>query len=824
MSYFDNANTNVTRKSFGSKVDKTFQREGVVPIKDRKKDEKDIIAESAKYNELNKKVEGSRLEALKETRAYETQLKEGYKKVKDNLIKDFLSEICVESLLVDRDIVDNNLKNIVFMVENQIDDLGGFEGIKRIAESNQNPVLLNIVNMCEEMSQEIGERVVTEAKGCAKNINFNLTKQEMNDYDYKKKEIGSDTIINAIKDKVFQVVQDEQQQNADRQEIMSEIEGKIQELNGPVQEAMDFVFNKAGVEETTLFDSLMRSHYSQLLESNSSVIFESLDVQIEEEPLFEEQEFVMKDIELVDDEDIKEKMMDEEDEPAASEDENIENDPNVNLIESLHSNSIEELEEKIEQGLSRIVEAVNEIKVKSEAKARKSEIRSLQDAIDNYILEHLEVNEEENNDEEMINESSDSNDIDQLFAAMEAKCGKKVKEGCDECEDDDDEEIEVEPGCDEEDGCEYAGESKCGKGKKKCKEAAAKEEVILCPDCGKEVCVCKEKPAKESSEIVEEGLIKNAVVNMMSSLVKKSVTKKISQRDFESVRQDLTKMVGKESDINNIKMLRQDVEIGIKELQATMDKYPEKKEDLATHIKWLKTDYQKMLDDREKYLRGEKLQLESFVEKLEDICESLNTIIDAHDVAYNNVLESMLFDINDTCTMVPYLQAKDCELSNLEFAYKTKLVCESLKAGLKSVKENNELSVIVKAIEMNISSINETLEAIKENTEMSYKVKTLQTGKKYLEKLQEVATKNTFEEKEIATESTSLFSTPEEVEKIFNSVKEYYVIESTNNDTMELVMAEAIVDYTILEAFNTLNLMKFDKDVVRQMARKNLSK
>ena len=230
MSYFDNANTNVTRKSFGSKVDKTFQREGVVPIKDRKKDEKDILAESAKYNELNKKVEGSRLEALKEARAYETQLREGYRKVKNDLIKDFLSEICVESLLVDKDVVDNNLKNIVFMVENQIDDLGGFEGIKSIAESNQNPVLLNIVNMCEEMSQEIGERVITEAKGCAKNINFNLNKQEMIEYDYKKKEIGSDTIINTIKDKVFQVVQDEQQQNAERQEVMSEIEGKIQEL------------------------------------------------------------------------------------------------------------------------------------------------------------------------------------------------------------------------------------------------------------------------------------------------------------------------------------------------------------------------------------------------------------------------------------------------------------------------------------------------------------------------------------------------------------------------------------------------------------------
>ena len=57
MSYFDNANNQVTRKSFGSKVDKTFQREGVVPLKDRKKNNGvDLAQESAKYNELNKNI------------------------------------------------------------------------------------------------------------------------------------------------------------------------------------------------------------------------------------------------------------------------------------------------------------------------------------------------------------------------------------------------------------------------------------------------------------------------------------------------------------------------------------------------------------------------------------------------------------------------------------------------------------------------------------------------------------------------------------------------------------------------------------------------
>ena len=72
-------------------------------------------------------------------------------------------------------------------------------------------------------------------------------------------------------------------------------------------------------------------------------------------------------------------------------------------------------------------------------------------------------------------------------------------------------------------------------------------------------------------------------------------------------------------------------------------------------------------------------------------------------------------------------------------------------------------------------------------------------------------------------ENSSVFKTPEDVDNIFEQVREYYVIESTDKDLMELVMAETIVDYTILETFNTLNLIKFTKDSIRQMSRKNIS-
>ena len=81
MSYFDNANTHVTRKSFGSKVDKSFPEkgvEGVIPVKDRKKANVDYVAESTKMKELNKKVEDRRMSELTDKKAFEKMLNERY--------------------------------------------------------------------------------------------------------------------------------------------------------------------------------------------------------------------------------------------------------------------------------------------------------------------------------------------------------------------------------------------------------------------------------------------------------------------------------------------------------------------------------------------------------------------------------------------------------------------------------------------------------------------------------------------------------------------------------------------------------------------------
>lgn len=748
MSYFDNANNQVTRKSFGSKVDKEFKREGVIPVRDRSKKDNSLTEAATKYEELNKKVNARRLNDLKEQKAFDTKMQEGYTNLKNELIKDFITEICVESLLVDEDVVNDNLKNIIEMVEHKVDDIGGFDGIKHIAESYNNPILKNMVSICETTAKKVGERNMKESKCDSGKVNFCLNKIELEEYDYRKKEMGSETIINNIKDKVFQVVQDEQKLNNDKQMIMDEIQNKVSELEAPVEEAMSFIFESKGIEEDTLFNSLMRSHYKQLLQTNSSAIFESFDYKEMREPLFENEEFDMSDVSMddIDDDDkaeIEELFLREakvlydvenyEYEEALESfyklleegSQNIKSYNQANHFKSLlrkAQNELEYIEEKYVHNIQKHARKISDKKLdktiakwEKEIEETREKIKNTKDPVylDDYRedLRTLEV-------ELKALKAEKSHRGKQLKIAKEAN--PYMKSTTESVEDVKAKLNNFVEETDAIDGDVVMPDEK--ELKKTMKDPATKkvsEEVILCPTCGKEECTCK---------------------------------------------------VAKESD------------------------------DPLNHL------------------------IEQYVDKLEDICESMNKIMDAHDNAKNNVTESLHKNISNDDVFVPYLQTNDVNLNNLEFIYKTKIVCESLKDNLKFIESKQEANTLKKAVDMNIISINETLDIIGSREDMNYKAKILNAGKNYLNKINSVLEKKSGLYEDIMVESANTYKTPGDVERIFNVAKEYVSIESTNKNLMELVMAESIVDYTILETFNTLYLMKFTKDSVRQMARKNINK
>ena len=752
MSYFDNANNQVTRKSFGSKVDKEFKREGVIPVRDRNKDKVDKVAESAnKFKELNKQVEARKMKELKEQQDYNKKMQEGYKTLKEELMKDFISEICVESLLIDENAVVENFKNIVEMVEQKVDDLGGFEGIKRIAETYKNPILLNMVSVCEATAKKVGERNAKEAKGCGSKVNFGLNKIELDEYDYRKKDMGSDSIVNVIKDKVLQVVQDEQKMNSDKQMIMDDIQNKVSELNGPVEEAMKFIFEGVGIEEDTLFNSIMRRQYKQLLETNSSAIFESFDYKELDDPLFENQEFVMSDIELVDEE--------------------IENEE----IEDMFLNECRRLDRDIddlefEEILESLYNSLNEnsqnIVAKSQARHYKSIIRKVQNELE-YIEEKCIINIQKH--ARKISDKKLDKSIIKWEQEIEQTRNKIKNEKDPVCLDDYREDLRT-----------LEAELKALKAEKSHR--------------GKQLKIAKEANPYMKSTMENAESVKNRLLNL--SETSDDASAPLSNSELKDAQSSMKDAASKAAKATEEVILCP--KCGKEECNCKVAK--------------------------EADARISESVIETYINKLEDLCENMNNIVEIHEQSKSNVIESLTREINGETTLVPFLQTNDVNLNNLEFIYKTKFVCESLKNNALNLDYAEEAAVIYRAVNLNIESINETLEVIKENDDMKYKYDLLLKGKGYLEKVKAVIERHEYESNENIKQYASVFTTPEDVDKVFNQIKEYYVIESTNNDLMELVMAEAIVEYTILEAFNTLRLIDMEKDDVRRMSRKNISK
>ena len=749
MSYFDNANNRVTRKSFGSKVDKEFKREGVIPVKDRKKVDK--LAESAaKYEELNKKVNERRLQELKDMKSYDMKIQEGYRTLKDDLMKDFISEICVESLLVDEEVVNENLKNIVEMVERHVDDMGGFEGVKKIAETTKNPILLNMVAVCETTAKKVGERNTKEGKQNKDKVNFGLNKVELEEYDYRKKEVGTDTVVNTIKDKVFQVVQDEQKLSADKQMIISDIQNKVNELEAPVEEAMAFIFNRPGIEEDTLFNSLMRRQYKQLVESNSSAIFESFDYKDDIETAFEDSEFEMDDISMVD--------LDPDDKKEIE-------DMFINEAKTLEDIDDEEYENALENFYKLLEEGSQNILSHVQADHFKSIVRKAQDELE--VLEEKYIHNIQKHARKISNKKLDKS-IVKWEQEIEAT-RNKIKNEKDK--------VKIE---------DYREDLRILDAELKALKAEKSHR-------GKQLKIAKEANPymKSTMETVED--------------VKERLNDLVNESDD----------AGKNLD-RNVKELNKNVDDGLDALGKGNTKGVAEEVILCPKCGKEQCSCKVAKESEEVNL------IENYINKLEDLCESMSTIVNAHEEARTNVVESLTREINDELTLVPYLQTKDVNLNNLEFIYKTRIVCETLKNNLKYVENIQEASTLKRAVDLNIISINETLDVIKDREDMIYKTKVLNMGKTYLGKVKNVLENNEYSDEII--ESTNVFSSPEDVERIFEQVREYYVLESTDNDLMELVMAEAIVEYTILEAFNTLHLINYTKDSVRQMVRKNISK
>lgn len=240
------------------------------------------------------------------------------------------------------------------------------------------------------------------------------------------------------------------------------------------------------------------------------------------------------------------------------------------------------------------------------------------------------------------------------------------------------------------------------------------------------------------------------------------------------------------------------------------------------YVSWLRNTLDNTVELKHNVLE-EQVLIDRFVNQLDEICESIDSELDKHDEAKQIALESMYTNFHGDRVFAPIFKTNDVNSNNMEFAYKLKFVCEGLKGLTRDCQNDVELAQAERLISRNIDTIESLMESLEDNGHYQYKLNTLNTAKKYLEKLSSriptlkdsyVIESLDYEyDEELLTEAVEL------TDEVYENAMSEDVLYNTKNELMDIVMAEAITKYTIMETFNTLKLTNLNHDDIEKIIR-----
>lgn len=280
MGQFDNMNLKVQRFSTGIKTVGEYTNISEAALL-RQSENKRIVTESATANQVNidnklsTQKEITRQSGIANRMILEnsrfTILNNMGIQAKEETFKQIIFEAFYNALVLDTDFLMENYDVIKSFSDNYIDNHGGFSLLEEACKRNKNNKLLkNLKEACTKTASKVATRKNEQMtdKYEAEMIKFELNDEEKDEIRYSG-DLGIDEVAGIVKDKVKKVLQSEQERQSSEEELMSELE----EVG--VKESTIHYNNI--VEETTLFNGLMRRCAKTILQEQAQEGMEEAD-------------------------------------------------------------------------------------------------------------------------------------------------------------------------------------------------------------------------------------------------------------------------------------------------------------------------------------------------------------------------------------------------------------------------------------------------------------------------------------------------------------------------------------------------------------------
>ena len=233
----------------------------------------EVLTENAAKLDRDTDIENNRIEK----RLCESMIPEAYTKLyKEGRVKVFtslLTRALMESLEFPIDVVESFYGNIQAMCEsyakNRYDLLE--------ANHKKNIVLEGMYQLCESTAKSVAKAKCDSCKNMndIKCIKFNMDDEQKKEFMDGVKKIDFGVVANMVREKVVNVVKDEQERASKRQEYRDDVEGKVSEITmteglsplNPFFSPLVSNYRDTQKIDKTLFQCMMENTVSELLES-----------------------------------------------------------------------------------------------------------------------------------------------------------------------------------------------------------------------------------------------------------------------------------------------------------------------------------------------------------------------------------------------------------------------------------------------------------------------------------------------------------------------------------------------------------------------------
>ena len=233
----------------------------------------EVLTENAAKLDRDTDIENNRIEK----RLCENMIPEAYTKLyKEGRVKIFtslLTRALMESLEFPIDVVESFYGNIQAMCESYAKNR--YELLE--ANHKKNIVLEGMYQLCESTAKSVAKAKCDSCKNMndVKCIKFNMDDEQKKEFMDGVKKIDFGVVANMVREKVVNVVKDEQERASKRQEYRDDVEGKVSEITmteglsplNPFFSPLVSNYRDTQKIDKTLFQCMMENTVSELLES-----------------------------------------------------------------------------------------------------------------------------------------------------------------------------------------------------------------------------------------------------------------------------------------------------------------------------------------------------------------------------------------------------------------------------------------------------------------------------------------------------------------------------------------------------------------------------